>query len=394
LKRTQLAQKITLIAASNEPLATEYLIGFDGFIDEILDSVAKRQDSEHYTPIETIRDFGLRILEAEEKGTNLELVTKKIKIGGNGPILASSLIAQGHLPSLIGTLGAPLIEPLFLPLTEKCKKVISIAAPGHTDAIEFSDSKILFGKMSHLLNCDKTCLEEHISKQELISLFSEIDIFASVNWTMLLGMTSIWNYLIEEILPHVAKKEGRILFVDLADPAKRSRQDIEKALETLKKFKEFYTVILGLNELEAKRLLALFGADHPLLNISTLSKEQTLHITQLLQGQTELDLIVLHTLKHAACSSNSETLAVDGPFCVKPYLTTGGGDNFNGGFLSALGLGLSFEEALLMGVVTSGFYVRTGVSPSLKEISAFLRAWDRDPLELELPMKLAAKLQL
>jgi sugar/nucleoside kinase (ribokinase family) len=60
---------------------------------------------------------------------------------------------------------------------------------------------------------------------------------------------------------------------------------------------------------------------------------------------------------------------VDGPFVAKPLITTGPGDHFNSGFVLGKLLGLSNAQALLCGVSTSGFYVRTGQSPSGRRTS-------------------------
>jgi sugar/nucleoside kinase (ribokinase family) len=64
-----------------------------------------------------------------------------------------------------------------------------------------------------------------------------------------------------------------------------------------------------------------------------------------------------------------------GPFCEKPRLTTGAGDNFNAGYVLGLLLGLEPEEALLTGMATSGFYVRNAKSPDFAELVGFIDNW-------------------
>ncbi len=61
----------------------------------------------------------------------------------------------------------------------------------------------------------------------------------------------------------------------------------------------------------------------------------------------------------------------EGPFVRKPYLSTGAGDNFNAGFCLGLLAELPIEQALCAGVATSGYYVRQGKSPSLKQLTDF-----------------------
>ena len=48
---------------------------------------------------------------------------------------------------------------------------------------------------------------------------------------------------------------------------------------------------------------------------------------------------------------------------------------FNSGFVTARLIGLSPEAALTVAVATSGFYVRTAVSPTLDELAEFIGTW-------------------
>jgi len=59
----------------------------------------------------------------------------------------------------------------------------------------------------------------------------------------------------------------------------------------------------------------------------------------------------------------------------KPLITTGAGDHFNSGFCLGKVLGLDNADSLLAGVTASGFYVRSGHSPSLDDLAKMLRNW-------------------
>ena len=74
-----------------DPKKLNLLVGFDGFIDEIVHVVDKRLDSKNYTRIETISALAKRIERASGLSTNIELVPVTKKIGGNGPIMANAL---------------------------------------------------------------------------------------------------------------------------------------------------------------------------------------------------------------------------------------------------------------------------------------------------------------
>jgi hypothetical protein len=369
MNTSQLAKKLSLL--QTKTLATSFLVGFDGFTDEILSGVKKRIDASHFEPFTQIRELGDRIYEAIGKSTNIELVTKQKKIGGNAPILALGLAEAGFRPTLVGALGYPEIEPLFMPLVQKCKQIITLAPSGHTDAIEFTDGKILLGKHESIINLAEVFFER-ISDDELIKLFNDADIFVSTNWTMISGMTHLWKRLIHSILPKIQAKP-RQMFVDLADPAKRSNSDIEEALLTLQAFQSFYQVTLGLNELEARRIARLFDSSIPLQEADPITQEKTLKLAAFIHAEAKLDELIIHTVKFAAGANKNEQRAVVGPFIEKPFLLTGAGDNFNAGYIVGQALKLSLEERLLIGVFTSGFYVKTGKSPTLQDLIAFMQ---------------------
>ncbi len=64
------------------------LIGYDGYIDEIIHVVNKRQSQDCFDRIQTITEFSERIGKAAGLSANIEFVPQQIKIGGNGPIMA------------------------------------------------------------------------------------------------------------------------------------------------------------------------------------------------------------------------------------------------------------------------------------------------------------------
>ena len=77
------------------------VIGFDGFVDNIIAVVDKRQDRDTYEPVKTIDLFGKKILKAAGESSNYELVVKQQKLGGNGPIMANALASSSGLRVVI-----------------------------------------------------------------------------------------------------------------------------------------------------------------------------------------------------------------------------------------------------------------------------------------------------
>ena len=90
------------------------MVGLDGFVDTIIHLVAKRHGlGDDFSRIETIEDFGNRILAAAGKSSNIEMYPKMEKLGGNGPIMANALCATGFPVTYVGALGKPAMHPVF-----------------------------------------------------------------------------------------------------------------------------------------------------------------------------------------------------------------------------------------------------------------------------------------
>ena len=80
-----------IIKASGRADQMTAFVGLDGFVDEILHVVDKRESAERYTRLPTIQQFSERLAAAAGRSTNVELVSQLIKLGGNGPIMANAL---------------------------------------------------------------------------------------------------------------------------------------------------------------------------------------------------------------------------------------------------------------------------------------------------------------
>src|SRR5436305_1870323 len=88
-------------------------IGLDGFVDEIIAVVDKRQDNVRFDPVRTIAQLGQKIQSAAGQSSNYEMVVKQTKLGGNGPIMAHALASAGLTVNYVGNLGYPNIDPVF-----------------------------------------------------------------------------------------------------------------------------------------------------------------------------------------------------------------------------------------------------------------------------------------
>lgn len=346
------------------------LVGLDGFVDTIVTPVALRAgQGDNFTPIDTITAFGQRILAAAGKSTNIEFYPRLDKLGGNGPIMANALLAQGTGLTYIGALGQAAIHPVFAPMGERAT-LVSLCDPAATTAAEFTDGKLMLGMMKSLDEITPQKIDAVMGAQGYRNALSAADLIALVNWTMIPNMTAVFTDLVDRVLPQVPVKPGRLFFFDLADPEKRSASDLIYALETIARFEQFGSVTLGLNLKEAQQVFSVLG-----FGTETEAEQGLRSMAAKIRARLDLTTVVIHPKESAACATKEDTFWVPGPYVARPLITTGAGDHFNAGFSTAQLMGLSPEASLTNGVCTSGHYVRTGQSPNLSELETFLANW-------------------
>ncbi len=364
--RERCAQRLLSASALASELTA--FVGLDGFVDEIIHVVDKRDDAENFQRLPTIAALAERLAGAAGKSTNIELVNQLTKLGGNGPIMANALASFGLRVTYLGTLGYPTLHPVFQPFSQRAE-VYSIAEPGHTDALEFQDGKVMLGKHYPLKEMNWKNIQERFGRDKFATKFHGADLVGFVNWTMLPYMSDLWAALLGELCPAL-KGSRRRMFFDLADPEKRTKSDIKRALNLILEFQKFFDVILGLNEKEAFEIGDVLG-----LNLSDHSPTGLSQLTAALSRHLPVDTVVVHPVSYALAASEGAVSVIDGPFVAQPMITTGAGDHFNSGFCLGKLIGFDNELSILTGVTTSGFYVRTGQSPSIADLAAMLRHW-------------------
>ena len=365
--RAQIAELTSKKLGAAAPIipSIKTLVGLDGFVDNIISVVDKRHDLERFDRIKTIDLLGKKILNAAGQSSNYELVVTQQKLGGNGPIMANALASLGMDVTYIGNLGYPAIHPVFADFAKRAH-VLSIAEPGYTDALEFEDGKLMLGKHESLKDINWDNLLGRVGKEKLKTLLSPAKLIGMVNWTMLPHMTRIWAKLLDEVIPNLERHQ-RKLFIDLADPEKRTHADILDALKMLTRFQDQVDVILGLNlkeSMEVADVLGLPGKSDPENAIEENARaiRENLHV----------ECVVIHPRRSAAAATEGASAKFEGPFVREPKISTGAGDHFNAGFCLGRVMGFSLAESLCTGVATSGYYVRNAASPSALELSEFV----------------------
>jgi sugar/nucleoside kinase (ribokinase family) len=358
MKKTIIKQAAEKLQKSVNP--KNCLIGFDGFVDEIIHVVDKRKGVGDYDRIPDIKSFAERIDSFAGLSGNIELFPIQIKLGGNGPIMANALMAQDHNITYIGALGKHYVHPVFREFADNCKKVISLTDPGFTEAIEFLDGKIMMGKMNNLTEVNYEHLIEKMPEKELLEVMAETSLIGFTNWTMLFSLNSIienFSRIIEN------QKNKPFVFIDLADPTKRTKEDIIEVLSLIKKIPT--NTILSMNQSESSIISSVLE----------ISEDDLVKRAEKILKKVDVFGIVIHPTNGAAIASKNVSTWIDGPYTPTPKLTTGAGDNFNAGFCNAWMNGLEPAECLAAGVSSSGFYVRNARSANRMELINFMKSW-------------------
>ena len=366
-KLSQRAARI-LDAQAQTLVDKKVTIGLDGFVDEIISVVDKRESAEKFTRVPTLASFGARISAAAGKSANAELVVERVKLGGNGPIMANALAAFGTQVTYIGNLGYPNLHPVFAEFAKRAA-VHSIAEPGFTDALEFDDGKIMMGKHASLGEVNWENLVKRVGCDELERCFVAANLIGLQNWTMLPHMSEIWEHVLTEICPKMPSQPRHTFFFDLADPEKRDPRDIRRATELISRFQKYLDVYLGLNEKESFQVGEVLGYKGPREGEGAVQA-----VAEFIHEKIRTSGVVVHPRAYAVAASAAGVVTVNGPFVGKPLISTGAGDHFNAGFCLGKLLGADNEISLQLGVGTSGYYVRTAKSPCAMELADFLQS--------------------
>jgi len=336
-------------------------IGLDGFIDRVVRVVDKRIDSENVTYIRSLSDYGQRLAAAAGLSLNIELVCQLRKLGGNGPIMANAFAALGNTVDCIGSFGLPEPAEEFEALRRRAT-LYSIGSSACTDAYEFDDGKIIASSLQPLnaLTWEELC--SHLSVEKLTELFAGADMIALNNWTMIPHMSQIWEKLIEQVFPLLDEK-ARLIFIDLADPSKRTADDLRHALDLLSRLSGFGSLLLSCNKREALQIAAALGLEE---------KNDLPALCALLQERLGISAVVIHTLQGSIGCQDGLSCSAPGFFVAEPKISVGGGDHFNAGLAHGILGGLPLSDAMYLAAAVSGYYVRKADSPTAAQLADFL----------------------
>lgn len=347
------------------------VLGFDGTVDVICHPVEARHGPHgNYEAFRSMASFGGRVVDADGKSAIVELVEQQRKIGGNGPIMAGALASAGLAVDYIGTLGDGKPDPVYDEFATRIG-VHCLAAPAVTHALEFPNGKLMLAELSSYQAMDAATLREQVGAEAMRGMFEPVRLVGLLNWSCLPGFASMLHWLLEEVLSGLEPRLNRVIFFDLADPSMRSDDDLKLVLEAISRFTAHGRVVLGMNLNETQQVAKVLGLKAPDDDPASL-----LAALQEIRESLEIELTLGHAGSFAACAGAGVGETIAGPYTTTPLITTGAGDHFNAGFCLGLVGDLPPADALTLGVVYSGYYVRHARAPQFDELTDFLQSID------------------
>jgi hypothetical protein len=352
-------------------------VGFDGFVDTIMKAVKQKQNFKTIY-FNTISEFASRIDSAAGKSGQIELVTERVRFGGNAPIMGNTLAKFNIHSYCAGSLGCPENHPIFTAMDDKCE-IISLANPGDSRAIEFQDGKIILSELSAFAEYDWNSIKKTQGIERIKEAIMNSSIIAFVDWVNLPYSSEIWEGVLSDIIRPSGRKDFVFLF-DLCDPSKKTTQQTDEILDVISSFSSYGSVTLGLNENETIKIwCALNGKDA----MNPEGKDKIPGVRDAgsaIYKTMNIDCLLIHPVDRTIVYRKHETIELKGRLVIEPKVLTGGGDNLNAGYCLGILNGLSIQHCMLLGMAASGAYIQNGTSPDLKSIVEYIRIWS---LELQ-----------
>jgi len=358
-----------LSEVSNEQFNLNTFVGLDGYIDLIQRAVRMQTDSgtEYF---ETITEFANHLQKAAGKSGQVELVTQEKKLGGNAPIMAHSLGSLGFKTTCIGNFGAASTIDVFQDIHHNVS-LLSIGDPAMTNALEFHDGKLILSEVGPFKIQNWEYIKKVAGLENLLDRIDKSKLIALVDWCNLPYSTESWNGILIDILPKIDKKE-RLFFFDIADPSRRSDEEIKEALDAIAQYNAYGKVTLGLNENETEKLygcLTRINNEDETLQLSLIDKANYIY------NHIKVWNLLVHPTDRSISIQNDKVIELYGRVVKKPKISTGGGDNFNSGYCVGQLLGFGLEECMITGMASSGAYVQNGQSADVKSLISYIDHW-------------------
>ena len=341
-------------------------VGFDGYMDTLVRPVRTMSENGDKIFFETISDFGGYLQGKAAKSCSVELYKVAEKAGGNAAIFSRAISGMGVKTTCVGTFGYPKALKAFETGSDSLQ-LISVSEPGYCMALEFQDGKVMLSENGGINDMDYALVAARIGEKNLRRMFEESDVIALMNWSEVPGCTDIWRGLSERILPNVENCSQKKLFVDISDCSRRSKTDIRNMFSLLKGFAEKCKVTLSLNQNEFDRVA----------DVLSLREKSLTETGKGILQESGLECLVLHQMDGAMAFTQGTVVSVPNHRVANPVISTGGGDNFNAGFVFGMMSGMDLQESLYFANAVGSYYVSHGKNPTLENMKEYIGRWKK-----------------
>lgn len=336
--------------------------GFDGFLDRVREMVDERQGPDSYTELRTLSEFGERIRESASVDASLMNEWRQLgsRCGGHTAHLTRAFARLNIDSTMIGTYGDP-PESAFLEEFDG-RRMHSLGEPTITDAVEFSDGKLLLSESGAQRRLDWDRVRTDVGIETLAEAVDGTAVLGMGYWATIPGMPSIWDGLRSELWPTLSDPPDAA-FVDPADVRRLSGERLRDGLGSLAALDDVVPVTVSGNRPETEVLATLCdGEEFTSLEAASETARETLGVSR----------YVAHSPVASASSTDDGRHRATVPRTADPELTTSAGDHFNAGLLLAHLLGLEEGSRLVLGNALAGHFVRTTEPPTYDELTAFV----------------------
>jgi hypothetical protein len=375
-KEELVALKKTLEQFQKKGISLKAFVGFDGFIDKIQKAIKKKSDGQTIF-FSTIKEFSDHMHSLAGHSGQVELLTTRVKAGGNAPLLSIALGELGITSFCVGSMGFPEAHPIFQPMASSVE-LLSVIAPGSSQAIEFNDGKIILSDLSSFSDYDWNYIKENFGTTKISSAVNSSDLIALVDWANLPNSTHLWRGFLNDVIKFT-KKKGLIFLFDICDPSKRSSTEIKELLILMNDYTEYGSVTLAVNENEALKIwMSLNDLENEQETMPSLTEIGSFIFTKL-----SIDTLLIHPIDRTLVFQKYQTIEMKGRVVTDPKVLTGGGDNLNAGYSLGLMKGLNISQCMLLSMITSGAFVENGKSPKIEDLIDYLNSWVDEINQLE-----------
>src|SRR5664280_1408399 len=234
-------------------------LGFDACIDNIIRIVREKKDNKVSGYFTDSSQFGEFLINLDNKSCGVELQTILSKIGGNMVITGNALGNLGIRVECVGTFGLPEILPVFRTMSPNCT-LHTIADTISATALEFDNSKVIMFDPGPYNNLTWEGIKSLLGTEKIKKLISGKQLISFLNWSEIDNSSQIWEGVLSEIMPSIIPSGPKtFFFTDFSDFSRRSKQDIQFAIKLLGRFREYFKVIISLNQNESDLISKALG---------------------------------------------------------------------------------------------------------------------------------------